>query len=85
LAPLCGQTSTTGLVTGTVTDPSGAAVPDAVVELTATQTGRAFKQTTNAAGQFLFANVSPGEYQLKITARGFRVFSVGGLRVEVTL
>ncbi len=83
LLPLCGQTSTTSLVTGTVTDPSGAAVPGAAVELTETRTGTAFKQTTSAAGQFLFANVSPGEYQLKITARGFRVSSVGGLRVQV--
>jgi hypothetical protein len=84
LAMLYSQTSTTGLVSGTVSDPSGAAVPGAEVELTDVGTNTALKQSTNAMGQYVFASVSPAEYELKVTAVGFRVFRVGGLRVQVT-
>lgn len=78
------QTSSTGLISGTVTDASGASVPSASVEIANVATGVTQKQSVNAAGQYIFPNVAPGEYTLKATAQGFRTASVGGLRVEVT-
>jgi carboxypeptidase family protein len=81
---LYGQTATTGLISGTVTDASGASVPSATVEVTNTATGSMQKQSVNSSGQFVFPNVIPGEYTLKVTAQGFRTASVAGLRVEVT-
>ncbi|MBM3746949.1 MAG: carboxypeptidase regulatory-like domain-containing protein [Acidobacteria bacterium] len=81
---LAAQTATTGLVSGLVTDPSGASVPSAAVEMKNDRTGLTLSQTTNAAGQFVLASVPPGSYELRVTAAGFRQFVVGGLRVEVT-
>ncbi|MBI1791003.1 MAG: carboxypeptidase regulatory-like domain-containing protein, partial [Acidobacteria bacterium] len=78
------QTTTTGMVSGTVSDSSGAAIPSALIEMTAAQTGTVLKQVANAAGQYVVASVPPGEYQLKVTAPGFRTFVVGGLKIEVT-
>ena len=80
---LHGQTATTGLVSGTVTDASGASVPAASVEITNTATGATQKQTVNASGQYVFPNIAPGDYLLKVAAQGFRTASVSGLRVEV--
>src|SRR5690349_18122442 len=81
---LNGQTATTGLISGTVSDPSGASVPNATVEVTNVATGNTQKQSVNATGQYVFPNVVPGDYTLKITAQGFRTASISGLRVEVT-
>lgn len=81
---LLAQTATTALIAGQVNDGSGAAVPGATVELTSKATGTTMKQTTNAVGQYTLANVAPGEYELKVTAQGFRAATVGNLKVEVS-
>jgi len=81
---LRGQTATSGLVRGTVTDATGGVVPGATVELAEVSTGFVQKQVTNEVGQYIFPNVKPGDYNLTITAAGFRAFRVERLRVEVT-
>ena len=50
---------------GTVTDPSGAAVPNAAVEIDAHGGGKRVR--TDNAGQYWFARVTPGKYALKVT------------------
>ena len=67
------QTGGTGIVVGTVTDPSGAAVPGATVTLTDTATNSERTTTTNEAGRYDFPNVPPGKYNLTISKGGFRV------------
>ena len=55
---------------GTVTDPSGAAVPNAAVELD----GTAGKRTrTDGSGEYSFPRLAPGRYGVKVTAKGFAV------------
>jgi Carboxypeptidase regulatory-like domain len=54
---------------GTVKDPSGAAVPGATVQLTGT--GREQRKTTDLNGQFSFPSLAPGQYQVRVTAKGF--------------
>src|SRR5919108_3720227 len=49
-------------VTGTVTDPSGAAVVNAGISLTNTATGQVRHATSNTVGDFLFANLGAGLY-----------------------
>ena len=83
-AMLFGQTTTTGLVSGVVLDPSGGAIVAAEVELVSAATGAVLAQKTNQDGQFVFPSVPPGEYQLKVKASGFRQYVVGSFRVEVT-
>jgi len=81
--PLAAQTSTTGVVVGKVTDQFGALVTRAEVVLTDTATNRARTQRTNEEGQFTFAGVTPGTYQLKVTAEGFKVSTLNPVIVEV--
>src|SRR6266403_201098 len=77
------QTLTTGTVIGTVTDPSGAAVLDATVELRNKATNSQTTQNTNSAGQYTFASVAPGEYQATVKKVGFRPAEVLLLTVNV--
>lgn len=77
------QTATTGIVLGTVTDPGGGVVPDAKVELTNTATNEIRTAQTNSVGQYVFPNIAPGDYTLKLTKQGFRTTSAT-LHIDVT-
>jgi len=81
--PVKAQTLTTGTVIGTVTDPSGAAVPNATVLLRNKATNGQATQSTSAAGQYTFSNVAPGEYQVTAKKGGFRTADVAALTVDV--
>jgi hypothetical protein len=71
-------------VLGTVSDPSGAAIVDATVVLRNTATNAQVKQTTNGAGLYTFANVTPGVYEITVKKAGFRGANVSAFTVEVT-
>jgi len=58
-------------VLGYARDGSGAALPNAMVTLTNTQTGTAQKATTDSEGKFEFPSVAIGQYQVKGEAAGF--------------
>src|SRR5215468_8732929 len=77
------QTSTSGAVIGTVTDPSGAAVPSASVILTQMGTNVTAATTTDALGRYAFPAVNPGTYTLKCLAKGFRTASLTQIQVDV--
>lgn len=64
------QTSTTGEITGVVTDPDGAIVPNISVTLKNIETGTATATTTNSLGIYTFPLLQPGKYQLSATATG---------------
>ncbi len=66
------QSIIAGDVTGTVTDPSGAAIQGANVTLTNVNTNASQQTTTNAEGSYRFAFVSPGTYHVTISATGFQ-------------
>ena len=69
---LWGQaTISTGNINGTVTDPSGAAVPGAKVTITRIDTGVATNVTTNASGFYNSGSITPGTYSVKVEAKGF--------------
>lgn len=61
----------TGGITGTVTDPSGAAVPNAEVTATDVRRGAIWPTQTNSAGVYDFPRLPAGEYALKVVAKGF--------------
>src|SRR5438067_4286622 len=73
----------TGSITGTVTDPTGAAVVGAAVKLTNTQTGAVQNATTNGEGDFRFLLLPTGNYSLEVTSSGFKSFRREGVIVEV--
>src|SRR5215469_14803329 len=56
------QTTTTGGLTGVVTDPSEAVVPDATIELKDSAKGTTLSTTTNAEGIYLFSLLLPKIY-----------------------
>ncbi len=64
--------STRGSVAGTVRDGQGAAVPGATVELTSPRRNDAQVTTANEAGDFVFLNLLPDTYTLKVTMDSFK-------------
>ncbi len=73
---------TTATFYGTVTDPSGAVVAEAVVTLTNEGTQATQRQTTNPDGEFSFNFVPVGTYSLRIQATGFKVSVGKGIRLS---
>lgn len=61
----------TGSIVGTVSDPSGAAISNAKVVITNTNTGQAMNLTTNGAGVYNSGSLVPGVYKVQVTAKGF--------------
>ncbi len=58
-------------IEGTVTDPSGAVVPDAQVTLTNVDTGISKSVKSNGEGLFRFPSLPPGRYKVTATKQGF--------------
>jgi hypothetical protein len=73
LALACGIASaqTAGEINGTITDPSGASVPNVPVTATNSETNVARSTTTNTSGLYSFPDLVPGTYQVKVAAQGF--------------
>jgi hypothetical protein len=65
------QTVVSGAITGTVTDPNRAAVPNAKVTLKGTVTGGTRTTDANLLGKYQFALLPPGTYVLTVQAQGF--------------
>jgi len=70
-----------GTISGTILDPSGAAVPKASVTTTETGTGLTRSAVSTAEGYFTIPSLRPTEYSIEITADGFRKYT----RSSVTL
>lgn len=82
-----------GTIVGTVSDPTGAAVPKATVTVVNTATGMTREVTTDDTGYFSIPNLLQGTYDVSVTASGFKPFTRRGVsvltntvtRVEVAL
>ncbi len=79
-APLLAQNDR-GTVTGTVSDPAGAVVPNANVKLTNTETGAVFETTSTTTGNYTISQLPLGQYQLEVEMPGFSRFVQSGIRV----
>jgi hypothetical protein len=75
-------TISTGGIQGTVFDPNGAVVPNAAVSITSKATGSVQKSATTSAGAYSSGALLPGEYEVRVEAKGFRT-SVLTLTVQV--
>src|SRR5262245_48167956 len=71
ICPAITSQSSTGEVNGTITDPAGAAVTAASVKLINPATNIEVAATPNQTGHFIFANLKPGNYVLRVEAGGF--------------
>ena len=70
-----------GPLSGTVTDPSGAAVSGANVRLLDENNGVIAQTSTESNGQYSFSGVSPGSYRVEIERQGFQKNLISGLNV----
>jgi hypothetical protein len=85
--------SFTGAISGTVTDPTGAVVPNVSITLTHLETGTTASATSGPDGLYSFQNLRAADYDLKASASGFRDYlqravSVGidqRVRVDIRL
>src|SRR5260370_1070818 len=73
----------TSVIFGTVTDASGAAIPNVPVTATASATGVSTRVVTNESGNYVFPNLQPGTYTVSCEAAGFRIAEVSNVLVEV--
>jgi hypothetical protein len=82
VAPLAGQEVSAG-ITGTVTDPTGAAIVNATVTARDMDRGTVWPTTTNAEGIYAFPRIPAGRYELKVEAQGFKTVTRPEIRLEV--
>ncbi len=71
LAARAAQGGNAGTVQGTVSDPTGAVIPNATVHLSNRTMGLSRTAATNAMGEFSFTNVPFHPYRIEVTAAGF--------------
>src|SRR5689334_11316662 len=69
-----------GSITGTVTDNSGAVVPNAPLEVRNPATGAVFSSGASATGNYV-VTVPPGSYELSVSVMGFKKFVQSGIPV----
>jgi hypothetical protein len=76
------QTTSTGIL-GTVTDPTGAVVPDARVTLVRVATGEKRTATTTSSGDYSFPLIEIGEYSVAVEVPGFKPQEKRGILVQL--
>ncbi|HKV40472.1 MAG TPA: TonB-dependent receptor, partial [Blastocatellia bacterium] len=72
-----------GTLTGAVTDPTGAVIPNVELSIKNTATGVTAEATTNSAGLYTAPNLVPGPYQVTVSARGFQTEVRTGITLTV--
>jgi len=70
-------------LTGTVTDPSGAVVPNATVRAVLTATNNINETKTNSSGAYTIPYLLPGIYNIDVTAPGFQTLRRNAIALEV--
>jgi hypothetical protein len=80
-----GQATSTGSLSGTITDPKGGLVPGATIVVKSTATGQEFTAQTNNDGYFRIPSVNSGVYTATINGQGFKQVVVTDIKVDVGL
>lgn len=74
----------TAQITGIVTDSSGASVPGARIQVMNLSTGVHWEAESNDSGNYVFANLPPGDYRITIQKQGFSTLTRGGINLVVS-
>jgi len=74
IAPIANAQTTTGQITGTVVDSAGAVIAGATVQVTNGITKQVRTFTTSSNGSFIFPDLVPADYDLKVTHPGFKTY-----------
>ncbi|HEY2845596.1 MAG TPA: carboxypeptidase-like regulatory domain-containing protein [Bryobacteraceae bacterium] len=83
LASVAFAQSDRATITGTVSDPAGAVVPNAPVEARNPQTGATYQGATSATGNFTLSQLPAGAYELTVTVPGFKKYVRQNIVVQV--
>jgi len=78
---LFGQAAT-GTITGTITDPAGAVVAAAAIEVKNTETGTVYPTVSTATGAYTVPSLPVGAYQVSVTVQGFKKYNRTGLTLS---
>src|SRR6185369_6173560 len=84
LPAILAQTAGTGALTGTVTDSTGAVVPNVVITASSNATGQERTATTGTDGTYRLELLPPGNYRMKFSAPGFKTAELASVDVVVT-
>jgi Carboxypeptidase regulatory-like domain/TonB-dependent Receptor Plug Domain len=76
--------TTTGTISGTITDATGGVVANASVTVTGVQTGISQATLSNASGNYIFPALPTGDYTLSCRAPGFGTLTQTGLHLDVS-
>jgi Carboxypeptidase regulatory-like domain len=74
--------TTTANLSGSVSDPGGALIPQAKVTLTSPETGISRESVTNESGRYSFNQLPPGTYKLAVRMDGFRPYEQTGMVLD---
>lgn len=80
--PMAAQLDT-GIIQGTVRDSSGAAIPNAAVTITETQTNIVYNVVTSGQGNYVSPPLKVGSYTVSATAQGFKTYTRTGITLQV--
>ena len=72
-----------GAITGTVSDPDGALIPNVKIIATSSGSQTEYKTQSTETGNYTLASIPAGIYSLRVEAAGFRVYVRSGITVQV--
>ena len=81
-APQAAGQAVYGSIFGTITDPSGAAVPGAKVTVTSATKGTSVETTTNSDGNYSVTHLIPDSYNVRAEGSGFKAFELKNISVS---
>jgi hypothetical protein len=84
VSPGSAQTASTGALTGAITDPNGAVVPNVKVTITNEITGATLTVTSQSDGVYRAPLLLPGKYRVEAAGGGFKTATVSGVTIVVT-
>jgi hypothetical protein len=84
LVPRCLAQAVAGAqVSGVISDPSGSAVPGALVKITQTETQLGRTAVSDTRGRYVFPDLPVGPYRLEVTLSGFKAYVQSGIVLQV--
>ncbi len=84
MSSLMAQSAGTAGLSGTVTDPTGAVIPNVTVTITSADTNQSRSANTGGDGVYKFTLLPPGNYKVRFSANGFKTSEVSSVVLNVT-
>ena len=72
-----------GTITGTITDPAGAVIPNAPIQAINVNTGAVYSAAASGTGNYTIPQLPVGTYEVSVAVPGFKKYTRTGIGVEV--